>query len=756
VQPKTPLSFCCGHNLRLQETVTPEAMSTAFVAEEELPHSPTTTIRVSEETTRIPHKDRNIIDLVGFYTAIFIVLSSVLLLGSYAFISWFWIGSNNAIAGKLPPRILLRIVRKEMVNQSITISTAVIRIVMSIHSSIITSIVAAVLLEQKGSNIAVFPFLSIVRSVRIQPYNLLWNVRHYPLPAQSARYLSLAALCLATSAVSQFYSTILLSDLESRAIVVPERPYKYYWYGSSDTEVDGDIFWKSKPINFPTFAEYKEPGIIHPGVQDTGLTYRAFPPFYSSQDRSALREYSGLTKIMDSRVLCIRPDISFNSTKVLYSRNGQDYISETHAYLTLTGGIGWQRSNYDFLEPSLWHPELGGPSEVRSTTFNCTVRIGGNNAEWPLTLCNINPVAILPHRLPNDNVTKDENYKRQERGRHATFLLLNVTQDATEWKKTMTLNDSAPVRNARPILDGKVNKNDWSEEDSDSWIIWKSRKRDVALSSTLCLTTGYGTEYGVKMTSDQDNMEPSISLRDFMYDDHGTSGIRFLYGAIKNGSRRAVLNLEPPSGWRDYWYSTKIQSVGPLWAFAFLQGRSPTVRLLNKPIITLSSVKYDLPATIAHPILVTIFQDIIQSTRDPSLALQTVFTIISQAAYYDWIPKPTKEYFSSRKSNAALSFSRQYNIPCRWRGFFIVTSTIAVHMFVLTTALVLFWRSSRYTLLGNAWQGVAQAITEDTEPVFDKAVDMTDSEVWEELKRTRKDKDILYIGSHRVNVQSAQ
>jgi hypothetical protein len=77
-------------------------------------------------------------------------------------------------------------------------------------------------------------------------------------------------------------------------------------------------------------------------------------------------------------------------------------------------------------------------------------------------------------------------------------------------------------------------------------------------------------------------------------------------------------------------------------------------------------------------------------------------------------------------------------------------------MFVLTTALVLFWRNSRYTLLGNAWQGVAQASTEDTKPILKKAVDMTDSEVWEELKRTRRSKDILYIGSHRVNVQSAQ
>lgn len=66
----------------------------------------------------------------------------------------------------------------------------------------------------------------------------------------------------------------------------------------------------------PTFAEYSEPPFVQDGVDDTGLTLRAFLPFPTAQDRQTIRTYGGKTTVLDARVTYQIPILSNETIQV--------------------------------------------------------------------------------------------------------------------------------------------------------------------------------------------------------------------------------------------------------------------------------------------------------------------------------------------------------------------------------------------------------------------------------------------------------
>lgn len=127
----------------------------------------------------------------------------------------------------------------------------------------------------------------------------------------------------------------------------------------------------------------------------------------------------------------------------------------------------------------------------------------------------------------------------------------------------------------------------------------------------------------------------------------------------------------------------------------------------------------------------TLFENILIDTGDPSLAFQAQLTSILRMAYYDWVP-----LFDWNSTQTTSSFI-DLQVPASKTGLWIVLGFMAAHFVLVTSVLVWFCRSTKFTLLDNAWQVVAQINSSETEQLLtDPSVSMaTDVEIQQKIQQ---------------------
>jgi hypothetical protein len=127
----------------------------------------------------------------------------------------------------------------------------------------------------------------------------------------------------------------------------------------------------------------------------------------------------------------------------------------------------------------------------------------------------------------------------------------------------------------------------------------------------------------------------------------------------------------------------------------------------------------------------TLFENILTDTGDPSLALQAQLTSLLRMAYYDWVP-----LFDWNSTQTTTSFvDRQ--LPASQTGLRIIVGFLAAHSVLVTSVLVWFCRSTKFTLLDNAWQVVAQIYSSETKQLLtDPSVSIaTDAQIQEKIQQ---------------------
>lgn len=75
---------------------------------------------------------------------------------------------------------------------------------------------------------------------------------------------------------------------------------------------DSTAKWGVGVRQYPSFAEYHE-GVAADGtsgVSDTGITMRAFLPITGQENRTFIHRYEGMSRVFDTRVVCVRPNIT--------------------------------------------------------------------------------------------------------------------------------------------------------------------------------------------------------------------------------------------------------------------------------------------------------------------------------------------------------------------------------------------------------------------------------------------------------------
>jgi hypothetical protein len=176
---------------------------------------------------------------------------------------------------------------------------------------------AGLALERNQVLLANLASISAMRNSNSGLYMLAWFMMKAfgkdPRRWQGYLTRSLTYLLAITTALSQFTSTTLLSDL--RQGLVPGQKQKSTAATNFVPNVNGTIpvtyhrsVWSRKPPLFPTFAEYHENPVDVPSkTMDTGRTIRAFLPFQNQDTRSFLGGFSGKATAFDARVVCTAP-----------------------------------------------------------------------------------------------------------------------------------------------------------------------------------------------------------------------------------------------------------------------------------------------------------------------------------------------------------------------------------------------------------------------------------------------------------------
>lgn len=128
-----------------------------------------------------------------------------------------------------------------------------------------------------------------------------------------------------------------------------------------------------------------------------------------------------------------------------------------------------------------------------------------------------------------------------------------------------------------------------------------------------------------------------------------------------------------------------------------------------------------------NPILNTIFLDIMKETDNPALAWQALVTSVMRTAYYDWL------LTFDHTGNATVTLMVPCQKPKYWKGFALVMANLLVHLALVISSSFLFFTRTRYSLLSNAWQVIAQVKAPETELYLDNATMLSDKEVKREI-----------------------
>ena len=664
---------------------------------------------------------RSFVVKLGLWNVFVLVTGAIASFLAMAFLALLWAGSVSAMKGAPTPRIWWYIVDAGWATRVVTVASVLIRLATAAQMGVFAALVAAWILETTGASAEHLPMLSIIRTVNNGPQSHIWNVFHSMRTGSRYFYSAVVVLAILDALALQFTSTLLITDFKP-TVIVPGAAYDMVYY-NAHSQYDDDAgsvqagngvdFYQSGPAAYARFAEWAEQPHMDTDYADTGATIRAFLPFGSSDTRSVLRDYNGPATVVDSRVRCVLPSMTIhNITFLRESGNNSNYEIAVAGSVELQGSI-----------PGMIPEAAGGEGDRTGLEgaflISTVARIYWPNAtDWRLSYTMIWSFTNISGF--DNNVLDPSNVG------FAPLLLMNST--GSGWQSVL---DELSYESETPIV-GPYN---WTQTSSGVWTDLKPSNDtlDIGLSATLCFANFNTANYLVRVDDGDDFEEPKNMSWATTSKTYDTSMVRRMLDTSNKEltpRQRGILSLHPPANGN--WTTQKLNDSGSDYV------TTPVITGLRKlinPLANRASASIDSSwgASAAftpfstyngvHKTHAAIFQDVIKSTGNPALAFQAFFTILTQMTYYDLLPQ------FDIASNATYSTSERVEVPNQWVGFGVVMVLLVVHAILIITAVVLFLSKTDHSLLGNAWQAVAQVSSSDTMDTVHQASNMTDLEV---------------------------
>lgn len=632
-------------------------------------------------------KPSSFITRIGFYAIGTLVLGSIIILASHAYLTFLWYSHSKSWSW---------IVLKTWVAPSVTLASLAIRTSINLQAIVCTSIIAALALQWHQVDTAESTAVSLLRFTNPGPYSLVMSLlssNGKGLPMAGILVVCLALVVLFSNAIS----TALVSDLDI-AVLAGDNSRTHLAFGVNVTKarfanqssyLDPPALYKRKPYQYPSFAELRFTNeTTSSSVHDTSLVLSAFLPKVSSADRSRVKTYNGTAATLMTRSICVRPQLNMTLDE-----------AQNDEGVTLTGRIS---------------PD---PDEEWSDVFDRTASEDLNCfllKEDPFRVCNL---------------TTDE-----------SVLGLNSNSSKFDMSHMYQYVGDPSEMNFEKYLVwiSKETQELQSSGITSEWLYVDRSNASTSLSAgyaSLCFTLESDQYIEISASRPENITEPSLEWFRFDNDTEpdaiDTRKIRKQLGV--NGTtftlqQRGLLSLDswshPTSPVLQAYFDGLTKRNGT-WGFKyewsqFLQG--VTIDWTNSWDWAGGGFDFNVWAIVFKTLV---------STNHPALMFQALNMLLYPMAYYN-------EYdaFDLYDPSAQIQYFVTALQPVRNYGYWIVATVIACHFLLVVTVFTLYIAGSGDgDVLGQAWAAMTQLKSEEVEYIRQKNEVLTDQAVRELLKK---------------------
>jgi hypothetical protein len=678
-----------------------------------------------------------------------IIIAGILFIAlSIGFLSFLWFASDGNQTWR-------HIAIDNRLTTVVPILSLILRTAVTMQAGMATSMLASLALERGLVLLKQTAFISFMRHVQPQPHMFTWlalaafSKRPLPSLLRTSVIPGLAILLTITTAAIQFTSAILLSDLTPNLIVgnnITSMNATNFRFenGSFIPIIPGDTSWSRRSSFYPTFAEYHEPPVYtQNGILDTGLTLRAFLPLLDQNTRLRLHNYIGKATVVDTRVICMRPNLT----------NASIYSVSDLSYFVFTGRV----------LPGFNISQLASMDLGAGNLAGCILPPHANG--WPVVLCQLDQSSNIIGSWAGELISEfrpaseARPYLGNGNPRYGTsYLALNVSNGTyVEWREVVGRNPVLML----PV--SFVDNNEWQD------LVFGDGDLSVRLSVSICYTSFDSADLVIQASSGvKDRKEPSL-----IYTPESGSCIDFgeirrqLGQTAPDGSfdpsvdGRGILKLHKRESWFPKGPNEAVtpnargddEPITYIRDFADMAG--PYSNLINtfsdnftawfagelKQVLKLASSETEALSVLTPDILLQgLVQDILRNGGSIAFALQSIITLLSGSAYYDQLP-----VFDDKQNITVSTFSLVLTPQGQYRGFFIVIIFIIFHILLTAFITFMFLTGTLVSSLGNSWQAAAQIRGRAIDEYLSDASLAKDEEVEDRIKGDGKEKQFVHI-----------
>lgn len=682
----------------------------------------TVSVQLGSTTSNHAHRKKTtVLQKIGVWNAAIISIGSLCILAVLGFLWYLWIADERNDFWRW-------LVRREYLQRTVTLSSTVIRTVVTFQSGICTSMIAGSIMELSGFEFSRTASLSIRRFNGGLPTYLFQS----GVFNRQAWYLFIVTVLLSmTTIASYFLSTGLIADLGIAPIfgdvVAGQSTYSLNFTKTTAIRLFEPDFTSYMPSTFPTFAEHTESTNSTAGVDDSGLTVRAILPFSSATTRQTMSNYSGPGTVLNSHVVCIKPELRNFS---FISGGGHSQIDPV--YVRGIVSIG------PVTPPGLIFANTTQPTTANISnfiSFTCFLEQLQFTSEWPITMC------VAGNGFADVNITGEdaEGTRLPIQGAKATSLLNEgLINDPLSY---ILVNYTGTLPNSH----GLQQYTNWTDisANSSSWVVLRNDNSFDSLidsiSLTYCFTNFGAIDTNITVHSPINRTEPVLLGRPTGTILDASQVIAQLGADGSNSSLagRGILSLEYSRNWTgifaDDQYDTAFNSswvqvldgtygfgmtvaqdvIAPVnnsWAWCTACGRTLAKNDVN-PVLPVSAA------------LSSIFQSSIQQSGSTAKALQAALTVVNMMQYYSRM----NQFDIVSPSNTTLI--EQQLQPVEKSGLIAATTGLIFHLLVVAAITIIFLLGTNLSFIGESWHTIAQLQSRDIITVLQEANMMRDHEV---------------------------
>ncbi|KAF2847315.1 hypothetical protein T440DRAFT_521079 [Plenodomus tracheiphilus IPT5] len=648
---------------------------------------------------------KNTIQRIGWYTLSLVAVSSLAILGFVVYISFMWLAGDNN-------RTWRAIAQRGWIVKSITLASVVLRTAVGVQAGVATAMIASILVEGPGGPLHDLSQVALLRVSTTSPFSVLGHLLTHSFRDgyRSWKYYIItcpATILSVTTLFMQFTSTLLLADIHPGLITGRTASLHLSQITPHSTGFGGSR-WTSVGRNYPTFAEYADNNTSSniADISDIGNSLRAFLPISDPQTRSMLYRYEGPAPVIDTRVVCVRPNITLTSLEGMIT--GSVSISE------------------DILV------QVPGLAANGTSQFSC-----GYPTSW--ALCQL-------HDLIGSPMPGLPNLKGTLRGQAPTLNYLAIkSMNGHSWTESI----DPSIQNAGNAIAGLNYENnaEWSHVRPG---IIPPASVGPSLMFSLCVPIFRSRPYNIVASATQNRTEPlTVYSPDGERSGWESARKQLVTSNDHTLSDRGLLALQPLI-WTESSeaYDESLLTSADIYSAINLadQGSDHTILLSESAFPSNTSgtnreQMSDPQLGIRGPAL-----EILEKGGSIAQVIQCMLMIIVGSLYmeYTWTEVPgwtDPEHLNFKRSEfveAQIPMGgSQIWLKSAGRTAPYTAVMLMVMLHCTTIALVCIWfcKGTKVSILWNSWQNVAQTISPVTDPYLAAASLASDSEVKRQMQR---------------------